>query len=108
MTNQDKFLNDITSIITQYGVEKIILFGSHAYGMPNDQSDIDILVIKNIPADEIRNFRITLKKALWVKLGKYDYSIDIIVDNEKRIQERINLGDLFYKEIYTKGKIIYA
>src|SRR5665647_1966335 len=104
MTNPDKILKEVTSIITQYGVKKIILFGSYAYGTPNENSDIDLLVIKNIPANETRDFRITLKKALWVKLGKLDYSFDIIVDNEKRIQERINLGDLFYKEIYTKGK----
>ncbi|MCX6222398.1 MAG: nucleotidyltransferase domain-containing protein [Bacteroidia bacterium] len=108
MTNPDKILKEVTSIITQYGVEKIILFGSYAYGTPNESSDIDLLVIKNIPANETRDFRITLKKALWVKLGKLDYSFDIIVDNEKRILERINLGDLFYKEIYTKGKTIYA
>ena len=108
MTNPDKILKEVTFILKQFGVEKIILFGSYAYGTPNEFSDIDLLVIKNIPANETRNFRITLKKALWVKLGKLDYSFDIIVDNEKRIQERINLGDLFYKEIYTKGKTIYA
>ena len=108
MTSPDKILKEVTFILKQYGVEKIILFGSYAYGTPHEFSDIDLLVIKNIPANETRNFRITLKKALWVKLGKLDYSFDIIVDNEKRIQERINLGDLFYKEIYTKGKTIYA
>ncbi|MFA9393039.1 MAG: nucleotidyltransferase domain-containing protein [Prolixibacteraceae bacterium] len=28
--------------------EKIILFGSYAYGQPNEESDIDLLIIKNI------------------------------------------------------------
>lgn len=108
MTNSDKILNKVTSVLKQYGVEKIILFGSYAYGTPKEQSDIDLLVIKNIPENETRDFRITIKKALWIKFGNLNYSFDIIVDNEKRIQERINLGDLFYKEIYTKGKTIYA
>jgi len=104
----DNILSEITATLKQYGIEKIILFGSYAYGTPNKDSDIDLLVIKNIPENETRDFRIKLKKALWLKLGKLNYSFDILVDNEQRIQKRIEMGDLFYKEIYSKGKIIYA
>jgi hypothetical protein len=57
---------------------------------------------------ETRDLRIKLKKALWLKLGKLNYSFDILVDNEQRIQKRIEMGDLFYKEIYSKGRTIYA
>ena len=63
---------------------------------------------KNIPENETRDFRIKLKKALWLKFGKMNYSFDILVDNEQRIQKRIEMGDLFYKEIYSKGKLFYA
>jgi len=104
----DILLSEITDVLKQYGIEKIILFGSYAKGMPNKYSDIDLLVIKNIPENETRDFRIKLKKALWIKLGKLSYSLDILVDNEQRIQKRIEMGDLFYKEIYSKGKTIYA
>ena len=104
----DILLSEITDVLKQYGIEKIILFGSYAKGMPNKYSDIDLLVIKNIPENETRDFRIKLKKALWIKLGNLNYSFDIVVDNEQRIQKRIEMGDLFYKEIYSKGKTIYA
>ena len=104
----ENILSEITATLKQYGIEKIILFGSYAYGVPNKESDIDLLVIKNIPENETRDFRIKLKKALWLKLGKLNYSFDILVDNEQRIQKRIEMGDLFYKEIYSKGKLIYA
>lgn len=108
MMDAENLLSEITTILKEYGIEKIILFGSHAYGTPNKYSDIDLLVIKNIPENETRDFRIKLKKALWIKLGKLSYSLDILVDNEQRIIKRIEMGDLFYKEIYTKGKTIYA
>lgn len=101
-------LAEISSILEPYGIEKIILFGSYAYGTPKEDSDIDLLVIKDIPSEEIRDFRIKIKKVLWVKLGTLSYSLDILVDNEQRIKERIEMGDLFYEEIYSKGKTIYA
>ena len=104
----ENILSEITDVLKQYGIEKIILFGSYANGTPNKYSDIDLMVIKNIPENETRDFRIKLKKALWIKLGKLSYSFDILVDNEQRIQKRIEMGDLFYKEIYSKGKTIYA
>jgi len=104
----ENILSETTAILKQFGIEKIILFGFYAYGTPNEDSDIDLLVIKNIPENETRDFRIKLKKALWLKLGKLNYSFDILVDNEQRIQKRIEMGDLFYKEIYSKGKTIYA
>ena len=88
--------------------EKVILFGSYAYGTPDDESDIDLLVIKDIKETEVRNYRLQLKKALWEKLKTYNLPFDLIVDSEKRIKQRIAMGDLFYKEIYTKGKVIYA
>ena len=106
--NNDNILTEIAATLSQYGIEKIILFGSYAYGTPNKDSDIDLLVIKNIPENEVRDFRIKLKKALWLKLGRLNFSFDILVDNEPRIQKRIEMGDLFYKEIYSKGLTIYA
>jgi predicted nucleotidyltransferase len=103
-----KLISEITDVLKQYGIEKVILFGSYANGKPDKYSDIDLLIIKNIPENETRDFRIKLKKALWIKLGKLSYSLDILVENEQRIQKRIEMGDLFYKEIWTKGKTIYA
>ena len=101
-------VSEISDILAQYGIEKVILFGSYASGTENKYSDIDLMIIKNIPENETRDLRISLKKALWLKLGELSFSLDIIVDNEKRIQERIEMGDLFYKEIWLKGKTIYA
>jgi predicted nucleotidyltransferase len=108
MMETENLLSEITNVIKQFGIEKIILFGSYAYGTPNIDSDIDLLVIKNIPEKETRDLRIELKKALWLKLGKFNYSFDILVDAEQRINDRIAIGDLFYKEIYSNGRVLYA
>ena len=89
-------------------MEKIILFGSYAYGNPDDESDIDLLLIKDIPTDNIREFRLKVKLKLWDIIAKWNIPIDIIVDNQNRIKQRIKDGDMFYNEILTKGNTIYA
>ena len=104
----DEYIPIIVEELKKASPEKIILFGSYAYGIPTDDSDIDLLVIKDISEDEVRKYRLQLKKALWEKLKAFNFPFDLIVDNEKRIKQRIAMGDLFYKEIYTKGKVLYA
>jgi uncharacterized protein len=106
--NPENIIAEISDILKLYGVEKVILFGSYLYEKQDINSDIDLLIIKEIPENETRDFRISSKKALWIKLGKLSYSLDILIDDELRIQKRIEMGDLFYKEIYSKGKTIYA
>jgi predicted nucleotidyltransferase len=88
--------------------EKIILFGSYAYGQPNNESDIDLLIIKDIAPSELRDYRVALKLSLWNLIKNWNVPVDIIVDSQERINQRINEGDLFYKEILTKGDVIYA
>ncbi len=108
MPDKEEILTEIKKTLKPFGIEKIILFGSFAYGIPNENSDIDLLIIKNIPENETRDLRLKLKKALWLKIGKYKIPFDLLVDNDERIKKRIEMGDLFYKEIYLQGKVIYA
>ena len=107
MKNQE-YISLIVDKIKQEKPEKIILFGSYAYGNPGKESDIDILVIKNIDESKIRDFRIKLKTLLWDIITKEKIPVDILVDNLERLNQRISDGDLFYREIMSKGNVIYA
>lgn len=106
--NKKHYISLIVEKIKQENPEKIILFGSYAYGNPGKESDIDILVIKNIEENKIRDFRIKLKMLLWEIIIKENVPVDILVDNQERINQRINDGDMFYKEIMTKGDVLYV
>ncbi len=107
MLNKD-YIIQIVEQIKEESPDRIILFGSYAYGTPDQESDIDLLVIKDIPSSEVRDFRVMLKYKLWNLIKKWNIPVDIVVDSEKRINQRVNEGDMFYKEILTKGTIIYA
>jgi predicted nucleotidyltransferase len=106
--NYQQYIPLIVEELKKAEPEKIILFGSYAYGQPNEDSDLDILVIKDIEAANVREFRIDLKLKLWNIIQKLNIPIDIIVDSQKRINQRIQDGDQFYKEIISKGYVLYA
>lgn len=106
--HEDAFINQIVEKVKEDNPERIILFGSFAYGTPNEESDVDLLIVKDLEVHEIRDFRVQLKLKLWDLIKKWNRSIDIIVDNQDRINQRIADGDRFYQEIMSKGNTIYA
>ncbi len=82
--------------------EKILLFGSHAYGSPNHDSDVDFLVVlksKQKPMD--RSIQV------YKSLNFYPFPMDIIVRAPQEIKRRIQMGDPFYQEILMRGKVLY-
>ncbi len=90
--------------------DKIILFGSYAYGTPNEDSDIDLFLLKdNLDIENMRSYKLELQKKLFDIQKKYLLGIDIFVDSTKRMEDRINtVKDQFYDEILTKGIKIYG
>ncbi len=88
-------------IITVFQPEKIILFGSQAYGKPTPESDIDLLVVMPYEGGAMGQavkILTTLKLCL---------PLDLLVRSSEEIQERIKIGDRFIKEIAEKGKLLY-
>ena len=84
----------------RFGPEKIILFGSHAYGAPHPDSDVDILVIMPARNELDQSFKIRLAVAA-------PFSLDLIVRTPANIQRRLKDGDLFHTQITTHGKVLY-
>jgi predicted nucleotidyltransferase len=101
-------IQELVERIKQFDPEKVILFGSYAYGTPTDDSDVDLFVVKNIDMQDIRQTRIEIRRSLFNIIWNNKIELDLLVDNEEHINYRINIGDKFYEELTTKGKILYA
>ncbi|MEX2172164.1 MAG: nucleotidyltransferase domain-containing protein [Pirellulales bacterium] len=87
-------------VAERFHPEKIILFGSHAYGQPRADSDVDILVI--MPC------RNQLDQAFKIRLAvSAPFSMDLIVRTPKNIAWRLKEGESFHTEIVNKGKVLY-
>jgi predicted nucleotidyltransferase len=89
-------------IADRFQPEKIILFGSYAYGHPKPESDVDLLVIMDTPLRS-RQQRLEISRAL----SPRPFPLDVIVRTPRELAERIALGDLFLQEITTRGKVLY-
>lgn len=94
--------NMVQMIVAQYEPEKIILFGSYAWGKPDKTSDVDFFIVKDTKKE--RRFR-----AIDVSGIIKDRKIptDILVYTPPEVKKRLNLGDFFVRRIFSEGKLLY-
>lgn len=95
----------ITKIEEGYKPEKIILFGSCAYGTPNRDSDIDLLIIKKTKKRPIDR-RIKVRRLVSDPHRRIPFEPLVLTPHE--IENRIKIGDQFIKQIMEKGEVLYA
>ncbi|HKB36609.1 MAG TPA: nucleotidyltransferase domain-containing protein [Gemmataceae bacterium] len=89
-------------IAERFRPEKIILFGSYAYGTPHNESDVDLLVI--MPT------RNAIDQAIRISLAfERLFSVDVHVRTPYQIKQALKEGDCdwFLREVMEKGKVLY-
>src|SRR5450759_1820992 len=104
----DTTIQQLVDRIKQFNPEKVILFGSYAYGTPTDDSDVDFFVVKNVKSEDIRDLRLRIRGHLRDIIYNQKVPVDLLIDSQEHINERIKLGDSIYEEIMNKGKTLYA
>lgn len=87
-------------IADQFHPEKIILFGSYAYGKPHAESDVDLLVI--MPARNAIDQAIRIKQAL-----DRPFELDLIVMTPTWLARQLRDENWFVREITEKGRVLY-
>ncbi len=102
---KDTILKIVEKIKKEYQPDSIILFGSYAYGKPDRDSDIDLLIIKDTH-DRPIDRRVAVSRI--VSDPKRLIPFEPIVLTPKEVKERIEIGDQFLKEILQKGEVLYA
>ena len=90
-----------TQIAREFKPEKIILFGSLAYGRPTPESDLDVMVVMQFEGDPLEQ-AVTMLNRLNMLLP-----IDLLVRTPAQIQQRLEMGDSFMRDIIERGKVMY-
>lgn len=89
-------------IAQKFQPERIILFGSYAYGTPTEDSDVDLLVVMPFEGRATKK-SIEIQTAVLIR-----FPVDLIAITPHRLEERIGMGDYFLREITQKGQELYA
>ena len=99
----DDILREIVNrIIAAVDPDKVILFGSYAYGEPQRQSDLDILVIKK--TDLPRHKRCI---PVYDALRGLIIPKDIVVYTPEEVEDWENVPQSFLTSIIRKGRLLY-
>ena len=91
----------VSQVADEFHPERVILFGSYAYGKPTPDSDVDLLVVMPhsgpaaLQAAQIRNR---------IHAG---FPLDLLVRSPETVRQRLALGDHFIEDILSRGKTLY-
>lgn len=102
MIEKEKINDIINTIAKEYNPDRIILFGSYARNNPNDDSDIDLIIIKNTDTPKHKRGR---------EIRKYLYNammpIDLKVYTPDEYQEDINDKYSFLYSVAQDFQVLY-
>jgi len=91
----------VQQIVERFKPLKVILFGSYAGGEPTADSDVDLLVIMETPLQNVEQ-AVAIRRAVG-----FPFATDLLVRTPRQIAERLALGDVFLREVVTKGIVLY-
>lgn len=90
----------VRQVAERFRPDKIILFGSHAYGRADADSDVDLLVI--MPARDVVGQAIRIRRAV-----VRPFPLDLLVRTPQQVSWGVRENNWFLREIVEEGKVLY-
>src|ERR1043166_3139910 len=104
-TVSDELLQEMTDrLVAQLHPEEIILFGSHAWGTPHSDSDVDLLIILPAGAGSVSGYELRARRCLR-GLG---VAKDILVRTRDGIERFRDVPASLEAEVLSRGRVLYA
>jgi uncharacterized protein len=89
---------------TEFQPEQIILFGSHAWGTPDDSSDVDLMVI--LPRSDERPIRRDQRAQRC--LGRLAVPADVLVRTRGEVNRYKHLRASLFHQVLNQGRKLYG
>jgi uncharacterized protein len=101
MINRRDIKRVCAQIAREFRPQRIILFGSYAYGEPTPDSDVDLLVVMPLEGR-------AMDKAVEISRRlEHRFPIDLLVRSPEELRQRLEWNDFFLKEATEKGVVMY-
>lgn len=100
-----ELLNEITRrIVERVHPERIILFGSRAWGVPTESSDVDLFVI--LPHSEEPSYR--RARTIYQCLRGIGAPIDVIVQTHEEVERSKSVRTSLARNVLDRGRVLYG
>jgi len=101
MISREEIQAFVDQVVKRFRPTKVILFGSYAYGKPNADSDVDLMVV-------MRHRGSGVKVATQIRLAcRRQFPMDLLVRSPAELRKRMKMGDTFVQEITSKGIVLH-
>ncbi|MCL5997517.1 MAG: nucleotidyltransferase domain-containing protein [Chloroflexi bacterium] len=91
----------VDEIVRHVHPQRVVLFGSYAYGTPTPDSDVDMLVLMETSLSNVEQ-AVEIRRRVDIP-----FPTDLLVRTPKQLAERLGMGDLLFKEVMSKGVVLY-
>ena len=99
--SRDEIQRFVDQVVRRFSPRAVILFGSHAYGRPTADSDVDLMVIMPHQGSGA-------KAATQIRLScPRSFPMDLIVRTPAEVRRRLRMGDQFLREVTSNGIILH-
>lgn len=101
--NRKEIQKIVDKIVKEFHPEKVILFGSYAWGNPGPDSDVDLLVVA-------KTHHSTREMARMIDLSVWErrLPLDLLVYKPEQIKKRLSMRDFFVHDIVHRGRVLYG
>ena len=105
MNSETEIERIVKRIAEGYRPLKVILFGSHAWGEPTEDSDIDLLIVKETSERFVDRW-VSVRELIADPVRRIP--VQPIVVTPEELDRRIARGDQFFQDILARGKLVYV
>ncbi len=93
-------------IVEKFHPQKIILFGSQAYGQPTQHSDVDLLIVrKNISSEKKSNVEIRMA---FYEVPAPPLSFTLLSKTPEQVEQKLAQHSFIFEDIFSKGVELYV
>jgi predicted nucleotidyltransferase len=110
MVHNNKYIEQLKTNLKAIDPYMVLLFGSYAYGNPDEDSDLDLFVVLNdysMPATFSEKQQLYLKVSQLTRPIAKQIPLDLVVFTIPMFEQFKHANTNFSEEILTKGIVIY-
>jgi predicted nucleotidyltransferase len=105
MNSEREIEKIVKRIADEYRPPKVIHCGSHVWGQPTDDSDIDLLIVQETAERFIERW-VTVRALIADPARRVP--VEPIVVTPEELDRRLACGDQFFRRILAQGKLVHA